>query len=85
MNRFLATVPGVFQITDSLAAGKRHLQVALYARRGGGGPDSGRSRSAAASQFHGVEAQRIQRGHEEIKVMVRYPPETTTESAGTGQ
>ena len=27
------------------------------------------------ASFHGVEAQRIQRGHEEIKVMVRYPHE----------
>lgn len=27
------------------------------------------------ANYHGLEVQRIQRGHEELKVMVRYPPE----------
>ena len=75
MKAFLATVPGVFQITDNLAAGKRHLQVELTPA----GVAAGLTPAAVGMQlrasFHGVEAQRIQRGHEEIKVMVRYPPE----------
>ena len=75
MTAFLATVPGVFQISDSLAAGKRHLQIELTPT----GVAAGLTPAAVGMQlrasFHGVEAQRIQRGHEEIKVMVRYPPE----------
>ena len=73
MTAFLATIPGVFQISDSLAAGKRHLQVELTPA----GVAAGLTPAAVGRQlranFHGVEAQRIQRGHEEIKVMVRYP------------
>ena len=75
MTEFLATVPGVFQISDSLVAGKRHLQIELTPA----GVAAGLTPAAVGMQlrasFHGVEAQRIQRGHEEIKVMVRYPPE----------
>ena len=85
MTEFLATVPGVFQISDSLAAGKRHLQIELTPA----GVVAGLTPAAIGMQlranFHGVEAQRIQRGHEEIKVMVRYPPERRRNLRGTGQ
>ncbi len=75
MKSFLATMPGVFQISDSLTLGKRHLQIGLTPA----GQSAGLTPAAIGLQlranFHGIEAQRIQRGHEEVKVMVRYPPE----------
>lgn len=75
MTAFLATIPGVFQISDSLAAGKRHLQIELTPAGVAAGLTPAAIGMQLRASFHGVEAQRIQRGHEEIKVMVRYPHE----------
>jgi len=75
MTEFLATIPGVFQISDSLAAGKRHLQIELTPAGVAAGLTPAAIGMQLRASFHGVEAQRIQRGHEEIKVMVRYPHE----------
>ncbi|MDE0264851.1 MAG: efflux RND transporter permease subunit [Bryobacterales bacterium] len=75
MTAFLATIPGVFQISDSLAAGKRHLQIELTPAGVAAGLTPAAIGMQLRANFHGVEAQRIQRGHEEIKVMVRYPRE----------
>lgn len=75
LTSFLSKVPGLYQITDSLALGKRHLEVELTPV----GQAAGLSTAAIGLQlrasFHGLEAQRIQRGHEELKVMVRFPRE----------
>ena len=75
MTAFLATIPGVFQISDSLAAGKRHLQIELTPAGVAAGLTPAAIGMQLRASFHGVEAQRIQRGHEEVKVMVRYPRE----------
>lgn len=75
MTAFLATIPGVFQISDSLAAGKRHLQIELTPAGVAAGLTPAAIGMQLRASFHGVEAQRIQRGHEEVKVMVRYPHE----------
>lgn len=75
MTAFLANIPGVFQISDSLAAGKRHLQIELTPAGVAAGLTPAAIGMQLRASFHGVEAQRIQRGHEEIKVMVRYPHE----------
>ena len=75
MTAFLATIPGVFQISDSLTAGKRHLQIELTPAGVAAGLTPAAIGMQLRANFHGVEAQRIQRGHEEIKVMVRYPHE----------
>ena len=78
MRSFMQEIPGVAEISDSLAPGKRHLRVELTPA----GKAAGLSPAAVAAQlranFHGVEVQRIQRGREELKVMVRYPPEGRT-------
>ncbi|MXZ25203.1 MAG: efflux RND transporter permease subunit [Caldilineaceae bacterium SB0665_bin_21] len=78
MQSFLQGIPGVVEIHDSLAPGKRHLRVELTPA----GEAAGLSPRGVAAQlrarFHGVEVQRIQRGREELKVMVRYPPEDRT-------
>ena len=72
---FMADIPGIVQISDTLGSGKRHLEIELTPA----GEAAGLTPAAVGGQlranFHGVEVQRIQRGHEEVKVMVRYPPE----------
>ncbi len=76
LQSFMQDIPGVVEIHDSLVPGKRHLRIELTPA----GEAAGFTPLAVAAQlranFHGVEVQRIQRGHEEIKVMVRYPPES---------
>lgn len=71
----LATYPTVFDINDSLADGKEELRIELK-------PEAyllGVNRSEVISQvrqaFFGVQAQRIQRGKDDVRVMVRFPRE----------
>ncbi len=75
LRSFLATVPGVYEIADSLAPGKRHLEIALTPVGEAAGLTPAAIGTQLRANFHGVEVQRIQRGHEELKVMVRYPKE----------
>ena len=66
-------IPGVYDIQDSFSLGKRQFDVTLTAA----GEAAGLTPAAVARQlrgnFFGQEVQRIQRGREELKVMVRYP------------
>ena len=77
----LEDYPGVKDITDSFVPGKRELKVDVTDE----GRALGFTRQRLARQvrqgFYGEEAQRIQRGRDEIKVMVRYP-EDERESLG---
>ncbi|MDP4610954.1 MAG: efflux RND transporter permease subunit [Opitutales bacterium] len=69
----LATYEGLFDIKDNYSSGKREIQLDLHTTAEPLGlrqADLGRQVRAA---FYGVEAQRIQRGRDDIKVMVRYP------------
>ena len=75
LRSFLATVPGVYEIADSLSPGKRHLQIQLTPAGEAAGLTPAAIGTQLRANFHGVEVQRIQRGHEELKVMVRYPRE----------
>ena len=71
----IATVHGIYGISDGLSLGKRHFEIELTpAGKAAGLTPAGIGAQLRAS-FHGSEVQRIQRGHEEIKVMVRYPRE----------
>ena len=67
------TVAGVYEIQDSNSIGKRQLDINLTPA----GEAAGLTPSDIARQlrrnFFGEEVQRIQRGREELKVMVRYP------------
>jgi multidrug efflux pump subunit AcrB len=69
----VAEYPGVFDIADSFRAGKRELTLAIRPEAEALGlslTDLGRQ---VRQGFYGEEAQRIQRGRDEVKVMVRYP------------
>ena len=71
----LATYDGLFDIKDNYSSGKREIQLQIHPSAQTLGlrqSDLGRQVRAA---FYGVEAQRIQRGRDDIKVMVRYPLE----------
>ncbi|MDG2087420.1 MAG: efflux RND transporter permease subunit [Arenicellaceae bacterium] len=69
----LATYDGVFEIADSLADGKEELRIDLTPQ----GHLMGLTRSDIVSQvsqaFQGFQAQRIQRGRDDIRVLVRFP------------
>ena len=69
----LRTYPGVFDIADSLSDGKEELRVELTRQ----GHVLGLTRADIVSQvgqaFKGFEAQRIQRGRDDIRVLVRFP------------
>ncbi len=73
MKEYLHQFPEVFDIQDSLSDGKEELQIELK-------PEAyalGFTRSDVLSQirngFFGYQVQRIQRGRDDIRVMVRYP------------
>jgi len=69
----LAAFEGVYDIEDSYSSGNREILVILTPK----GESLGFTLANVARQvrqaFYGVEAQRILRGTEEVKVMVRYP------------
>ena len=69
----LARYPGVFDISDSFRAGKQEVQFELLRE----GELLGFTLDDVSRQvrqaFYGAESQRIQRGPDQIKVMVRYP------------
>lgn len=69
----LATYPTVFDIADSLSDGKEELQIELTQQ----GKALGLTRVNVSSQvrnaFFGSQVQRIQRGRDDVRVMVRLP------------
>ena len=69
----LGAYPGVIDIADSFRAGKQEVKLAILPGAEGLGlslQDLGRQVRQA---FYGEEAQRVQRGRHDVKVMVRYP------------
>ena len=68
----IATYPGTFDITDNFKPGKPENQIQIKA----GAKSLGISMSGIAKQvrqaFYGEEALRIQRGRDDLKVLVRY-------------
>ena len=69
----LATYPTVFDITDSMSDGKEELRIELTQQ----GLALGLNRVNVAGQvrnsFFGSQVQRIQRGRDDVRVMVRLP------------
>ncbi|MEZ5525284.1 MAG: efflux RND transporter permease subunit [Pseudomonadales bacterium] len=71
----LGQYPGVFDIEDSLTSGKEELQLELTPQ----GHALGLTRADVIRQvrqaFFGLEVQRIQRGRDDVRVMLRLPLE----------
>ncbi len=69
----LAEYPGVYDVRSSFREGKRELQLSIRSSAEALGltlSDLGRQVRQA---FYGEEVQRIQRGRDDVRVMVRYP------------
>ncbi len=75
LKEHLTSYPGVFDITDSLSDGKQEIQIELRPQ----GHLMGLTRAGIVQQvgqaYRGFEAQRIQRGRDDIRVLVRFPIE----------
>ncbi|MDO6717826.1 efflux RND transporter permease subunit [Psychrosphaera sp. 1_MG-2023] len=69
----LATYPTVFDINDSMSSGKQELQIELTEQ----GKALGLTRNDISRQvrnaYFGSQVQRIQRGRDDVRVMVRLP------------
>ena len=71
----LAAIPGVYGVYDNLSPGKRQLEIELTPAGKAAGLSPAILGAQLRARLHGAEAQRIQRGREEIQVVVRYPAE----------
>lgn len=71
----VATFPGANDVKDTFDSGKPEIRIAITPE----GEAAGFTRRDLAlnvrDAFYGREAQRVQRGRDEVKVMVRYPIE----------
>ena len=73
VREYLKSYPGVFDIQDNISNGKEELQLKLTPLAHSLGLSQINIASQVRQAIYGFEAQRIQRGYDEIKVMVRYP------------
>ncbi len=69
----LAEYPGVIEITDSFRSGKQEVNLSLTREAEVLGLTLVDLARQVRQAFYGEEAQRIQRGRDDIRVMVRYP------------
>jgi len=71
----LAEYPNVFDIQDNFSGGKEELNIALTPKAHALGLDLANVANQVRASVFGFEAQRIQRGRDEVRVMVRLPLE----------
>ncbi|MBT7369647.1 MAG: efflux RND transporter permease subunit [Gammaproteobacteria bacterium] len=71
----LGEYPGVVDITDSFRSGKQELKLSILPSGEALGLTLGSLARQVRQAFYGEEAQRIQRGRDDIRVMVRYTEE----------
>ncbi|MYM65088.1 efflux RND transporter permease subunit [Pseudomaricurvus sp. HS19] len=69
----LATHVGVYDIADSMSSGKEELQIQLKPEAYALGLSESDVIRQVREAFYGYEAQRIQRGRDDVRVMVRFP------------
>ena len=70
---FLATLPGIRDIRDDLVAGKEELRISLKPEGRTLGLDLRSIARQVQQGFQGVEASSIQRGDEDVPIVVRFP------------
>jgi multidrug efflux pump subunit AcrB len=71
----LARYRGVYDVADSFRAGKQELQLALLEDARPLGLTLQDLAQQVRQAFYGEEVQRVQRGRDDVRVMVRYPEE----------
>jgi len=69
----LASFAGVLEINDSFSAGKRELKLSILPAAETLGLTLDDLAHQVRQAFYGDEAQRIQRGRDDVRVMIRYP------------
>ena len=69
----LAALPGIYDVSDSFRGGKQEIKLEILPSAEALGLTLGELARQVRQAFYGEEAQRIQRGRNEVKVMVRYP------------
>ncbi|MEE3327763.1 MAG: efflux RND transporter permease subunit [Myxococcota bacterium] len=74
----LAEYKGVYDITDSFQGGKAEIQLDILPAAESLGLTLSDLARQVRQAFYGEEAQRIQRGRDDIRVMVRYPEDRRT-------
>ncbi|MDX1734516.1 MAG: efflux RND transporter permease subunit, partial [Halioglobus sp.] len=65
--------PGVLDISDSFRAGKQEVQLTLLPQARSLGLTLDDLGQQIRQAFYGYEAQRVQRGKDDVRVMVRFP------------
>ncbi|MEM1222203.1 MAG: efflux RND transporter permease subunit [Verrucomicrobiota bacterium] len=71
----LATFRGLTDIRDNYSSSKREIQLRLKPTAESLGLSQEDLGNQVRAAFYGIEVQRIQRGRDDIRVMVRYPPD----------
>jgi multidrug efflux pump subunit AcrB len=77
----LDTYAGIFDVRDSYSAGKDEINLKILPSARAAGFSQADLARQVRGAFFGEEVQRIQRGRDEIKIMVRYPSEARSELA----
>ncbi len=75
LKKKLAQYPDVIDVADSFRAGKREVKLKIKPEAEALGLTLADLAKQVRQAFYGEEAQRIQRGRDDIRVMVRYPAE----------
>ncbi|MGJ8652030.1 MAG: efflux RND transporter permease subunit [Opitutaceae bacterium] len=79
MKAKVATYTGVSDIQDTFDSGRPEIKMEITPSGQAAGFDKRELVNNVRSAFFGQEAQRIQRGRDEVRVMVRYPYEDRTQ------
>jgi multidrug efflux pump subunit AcrB len=69
----LAAFPGVFDVADSFREGKEEIKLAILPAAEALGLTLDDLARQVRQAFYGEEVQRVQRGRDDVRVMVRYP------------
>ncbi|MDG2050091.1 MAG: efflux RND transporter permease subunit, partial [Myxococcota bacterium] len=78
LKRQLSRYPGVFDIEDTYEDGKREIKLSILPAAETLGLTLEDLARQVRQAFYGVEAQRIQRGRDDVRVMVRFPEDQRT-------
>lgn len=85
LKEHLAIYPGVADIADSFREGKREVKLRILPSAEALGLSMAQLGRQVRQAFYGEEVQRIQRGRDDVRVMVRYPADRRTSLADIEQ
>ena len=81
VKEFLGQFPTVFEIADSLSNGKEEIEIVLNQQGYAMGMTASTVTRQVRNAFFGSEVQRIQRGRDDVRVMLRFPKQERTSIA----